>query len=81
MGLKACTTRTVFIPVLQCSIAMSVEELGGRWTQSRNEFGKMNTVRKASVFFAGAEESLSFKEVPCLEQGRSGKCLCWELQC
>ncbi|KAK2013709.1 hypothetical protein LZ32DRAFT_617358 [Colletotrichum eremochloae] len=59
--------------LLERSTAMPIKELWRWWTQCRNEFGEVNSVRKAAVFFAGAEKRLSFKEVPRFTHKRSGQ--------
>lgn len=46
MTLETCVIRTIFIPVLERSIAMPVKELSGRRTQRRNEFGKVSSAEK-----------------------------------
>lgn len=59
---------TLFIPVFERSLAMPIEKPLRRWPQRCNEFGEVDSIREAAVFFARAEKRFSLKEIPCLEQ-------------
>jgi hypothetical protein len=76
MTLVTSEPRTVLIPVLKRSTAVSPEELRRWWTQRRNELGKVDTVRIASIFFAGGEQRIARKEMPRLAQACRSQCLC-----
>lgn len=60
--------RTLFVPVLERPIAMTIEKPCGWWAQRCNKFGEVDSVREATVVFAGTEQRPSLEEIPCLRK-------------